>query len=75
MGEKSGKAQRHIGDGVGAGVLRAVWGMRVQSLRDGLSVPDGLLWHQLQSGKVSIPASQGCVFVGMVLPRALQFFK
>ena len=49
--------------------------MRVQSLRDALSVPDGLLWHQLQSGKVSIPASQGCVFVGMVLPRALQFFK
>lgn len=45
--------------------------MRVQSMRDAFSVLTGLSWYLLQSSIVGIIASQGGVFVGMVLPGAL----
>lgn len=53
MGERSVKVinfrnWRGLGDRVRTGVLRAIWGMSVQSLRDDLGVLAGLLWHLMQ---------------------------
>lgn len=53
MGERSVKVidfrnWRGLGDRVRTGMLRAIWGMRVQSLRDDLGVLAGLLWHLMQ---------------------------
>ena len=62
---------RGLGDRVRTGMLRAIWGMRVQSLRDDLGVLAGLLWRLMQEGKEAINACQGCVFISTVLPGAL----
>lgn len=45
--------------------------MRVQRMRDAFGVLTGLSRYLIQSSIVGIIASQGGVFVGMVLPGAL----